>query len=392
MTTMTLKTASRLSAGSAVLLALATPAQAKDGVKAGTDGITLTAADGALELTLGGRLHLDAIAYDDGIDDFEDGDVRRARLELSGKIANIIRFRIDREFANTDGWRNLWASIEPVDGVEIKGGNFSVPFAMEDLQSSNRIALMERSLATALTPGFSVGGGVQVSQRHWTLAAGYFGDALANEDGRADERGKGFAGRATVAPVNGKGKLVHFGAAVERRSFSTSEVARFQTNPGSALAPDLIGTGGITDPDYLTNIGGEVALARGPFLVQGQYVATRLTRTLNPTFNFDGWFAQASWVVTGQRYDYSRRVGIVSGVDLKRGKGAIELAARYSELDLNDGTFARGQGNALTLGANWYLNENVRLMANYVRSKAKDVAGQPDRKADLFAARFQVNF
>lgn len=392
MTNMKSKLRIPLVAGGAVALALCSAAHARDGVKTASDGVTLTAADSAVEITLGGRLHLDALAYDQSTFRSEDANVRRARIELSGKIADIIRFRIDREFAGRDGWRNLWASIRPNGELEIKGGNFTVPFAMEDLQSSNRILLIERSLANALAPGFGLGAGVQYSRRNFTLSAGYFGDALDNEDDRADERGEGFAGRVTAAPINGKGNLAHFGAAVERRTFGSGDVTRFQTNPGSALAPTLLATGNIIDPDTLTNFGGEVALSRGPFLVQGQYVATKLTRIASPTLDFDGWYVQAGWLVTGQRYDYSRRAGIITGVDLSRGNGAVELAARYSALNLTDSGFARGQGRTITLGANWYLNENVRVMANYVRSEAKDVGGQPDREADLFAGRFQVSF
>lgn len=386
------KTISRRFAGSAIVMLLSSAAAAQDGVSASGDGLTFRAGHGAFELTLGGRVHFDAINYDDGVNEVEETDVRRSRLELSGKIADLIRFRVDREFAGTDGWRNLWASIEPLEGLEIKGGNFSIPFAMEDLQSSNRMSLMERSLVTALTPGLGVGGGVQVWRRHWTVAAGYFGDALANEDGRAEERGKGYAGRITLAPINGKNALVHFGAAVERRAFSADEVMRFQANSGSTLAPNLLATGRITRIDHLTNAGADAALARGPLLLQGQYVATTLTRIDRPTLNFDGWFAQASWLVTGGRHRYSRRTGVVTGIDLQPDSYAIELTARYSELDLNDGAFARGEGNAFTFGCNWYINQNVRVMANYSRSTAQDIPGQPERTVELFGARAQVSF
>ena len=40
---------------------------------------------------------------------------RRARIELSGRIGKIVRFRVDREFAHGGGWRNLWVGIEPVE-------------------------------------------------------------------------------------------------------------------------------------------------------------------------------------------------------------------------------------------------------------------------------------
>lgn len=385
------QSALRLLGASIAALAVASAAPAKDGGRIGSDGLTLTAANGALKLTVGGRLHVDVLAYESVIA-FDDADVRRARLEVSGQIADIVRFRVDREFAGPDGWRNLWASIEPIEGLEIKAGNFTVPFAMEDLQSSNRIPLMERSLANALAPGFGLGVAAKVSQPSWTLAAGYFGEALGNEDDRANQRGKGFAGRATIAPISRRGKLVHLGAEVERRSFAGGDIVQFQTKPGSILAPRLLTTGRIADPADLINLGGEIALTQGPFLFQGHYVATKIRRTARPTLDFDGWYAQASLVLTGQRYEYSQTAGVVSGVDVRRGGGAVELAARYGELDLSDDSSVRGVGKAITFGANWYLNKNIRFMANYVRSEAEDVRGRADRKADLFAGRFQLSF
>ncbi len=60
------------------------PAHAKDGVRFDQDGLTIEAADGNFELTLGGRLHLDAARFDLGEDEGTDADVRRARLELRG--------------------------------------------------------------------------------------------------------------------------------------------------------------------------------------------------------------------------------------------------------------------------------------------------------------------
>lgn len=382
----------RLLTGSVAIFALSPELQAKDGVRASADGVSVTAADGALKVTVGGRLHLDALAYDAGVFALEDADIRRARLEVSGNIGGIVRFRADREFARSRGWRNLWVSVRPFDNLEIKGGNFNVPFGMEDLQSSNSIPFMERSLVAALTPSYGLGAGALLSQRDWTLSAGYFDDAIADENGRTEKRGKGFTGRLTALPLRRRDRFAHVGAAVERRYFSTGDVASFRGNSGSALAPGLLATGRIRNPQNLTNVAGEMALASGSLLLQGQYVSTTLTRTNRSALHFNGWYAQASWVITGQRYVYSRRAGIVSGVNLKRGRTAVELAARYSELDLNDGNFNSGQAGALTIGVNWYLSENIRLMANYVRSDAHDMEDRADREADLLATRLQLNF
>ena len=43
-----------------------------------------------------------------------------------------------------------------------------------------------------------------------------------------------------------------------------------------------------------------------------------------------------------------------------------------------------------TLGVNWYLNPNTRVMFNYVHSEFED--GAVDDSADMFMMRFQVDW
>ena len=61
-------------------IAAASPALAEDGLSFDSDGVTLEA--GPVELTLGGRLHLDAMTYDSAGVNASDAAVRRARLEM----------------------------------------------------------------------------------------------------------------------------------------------------------------------------------------------------------------------------------------------------------------------------------------------------------------------
>lgn len=369
-------------------------AHAKDGVHADYRGLTLTS--GSLALNLGGRLQVDAARFDDpagSSDEVTKLAFRRARLELSGRLGKAVRFRIDREFAGrSKGWRNLWLSVEPRDNIVVKAGNFIVPFSAEDLQSSNTLPFAELSLVSALTPGYGLGASISASGKSWTASGGFFTNALNNAEGRSSKRGNGVVGRFTVTPVKQQHTLVHLGMGVERRTFNQDATLRFSADAGSALAPSLMSTGRISHLDHLSSLSGEAAGAFGSFLVQGTLVVTRVDRDGRPNLEFNGQNLQGSWLMTGGTYSYSSAQGVFDGPALPRGKRAVELAARISRLDLNSGPVQRGTGQAVTAGLNWYLNRNVRLMADYTASRVQF----PDTRSTIHdhvaVGRVQVAF
>ncbi|HEV8694810.1 MAG TPA: porin [Lysobacter sp.] len=84
------------------------------------------------------------------------------------------------------------------------------------------------------------------------------------------------------------------------------------------------------------------------------------------------------------------------------GWGALELVARYGELDIDDDAFplfanpasAASQADAWSVGVNWYLTQNLKLVANYTQTTfeggAANGADREDEKT-LFT-RAQISF
>jgi phosphate-selective porin OprO/OprP len=78
--------------------------------------------------------------------------------------------------------------------------------------------------------------------------------------------------------------------------------------------------------------------------------------------------------------------------------GALELALRYSYLDLNSfPTLFGGREENITLAFNWYLNNYVRFMTNYVFANNDeyadddgDLIGNDD--INIFQIRMQISF
>jgi phosphate-selective porin OprO/OprP len=97
----------------------------------------------------------------------------------------------------------------------------------------------------------------------------------------------------------------------------------------------------------------------------------------NSTLN--GAYVQASWFATGEYRAYKTKSGTFGRVspkapfDPSKGDwGAVEIAARYSFLDLNNNTIRGGEEQNFTAGVNWYLYSNLRLTLNYVYADVKD--------------------
>jgi phosphate-selective porin OprO/OprP len=91
-------------------------------------------------------------------------------------------------------------------------------------------------------------------------------------------------------------------------------------------------------------------------------------------FHSDGWFAQVSYVLTGEDASYKQVVPI-NNFDPANGRfGAFELAFRASEVNVNTRRSSRGlavdsqattNAMAYTGGLNWYFNRNFKLQFNW---------------------------
>jgi len=191
----------------------------------------------------------------------------------------------------------------------------------------------------------------------------------------------------------------------------------------------MIDTGAIAaQEDYL--LGLELCYVRGPFSVQAEYGWNFLDGaygvapsgfTLNPpivprqNYTFSGGYVQLAYTLTGESRAYDRKYGVLArnyfnegnitnawavrdeNGRLNWGWGAWELAARYSYVNLNDGTgTTRIQGGVMdgfTVGLNWYLNNNIKLQFDWVYDHRYDVpVGVIPGYTSGFGTRMQLSF
>lgn len=358
------------------------------------EALTFKSADGANTLRIGGRLHLDAAHFDDDKtrlnDDSTDAEFRRARLYAAGKLYDDWRYRFEYDFAANSDYRvkSAWVGYRGFKPVSIRAGNVLQPFSLEAMTSSNVITFMERGLPYAFSPNYRLGALVNTYGEHWSGAVGLFGGAVRG--GSVGEDGKGAAARLAVAPVKDKRRLLHFGASL---LYQDPDEARYRSRPEAHLSDErLVNTGTLRDVDNTFTWGLETAGVYGPLSLQAEYMQVSVNRDGRSDPDFNGWYVYGSWFMTGEHRRYNARKGTFKQVRPKSKYGALELAVRYSTLDLEDENITGGEEKNLTVGLNWYLNRNFRLMANYVRADADPNSGGIDETPNIYQLRAQLVF
>ncbi len=252
-------------------------------------------------------------------------------------------------------------------------GKTKEPIHLARIMPGDGVLLMERATMDTLVP--SRGTGIKLHNtalnQNLTWTVGWFSDFFASGNSTRDLH-KQFTGRVTGTPVyedDGR-KLVHLGLAY-RHAHASSNTLRFRERPEANTAPDFIDTGEFpADKSRTVNL--EFGTVHGPWSLQAEYLAMRVSspETGNPRFN--GWYLAGSWILTGESRSYSRKGGffykVAPNASLGRGSqgfGAVELTMRYSNTDLNDGGVSGGEFRRWSVGANWYATDQWRLEVNY---------------------------
>ena len=373
------------------------------------EGFRLDSADKKFKLKFGGRLMADMgwisgsdLENDLGITLHDGVEFRRARLYVAGDFYEDLAFKLQFDFAGGDAdLKDAYLKIKKVPLLgNLTLGHFKEPFSLNELTSSKYITFLERALPTVFVPSRNVG--IMASntafdeQMTWAVGAfrstNDYGMLVSNDSYNVTTR-------LTWNPLyEDKGrKVLHFGGSYSR--VNPSGGVQIRQRPEAHWTLYLTDTGIFAEPDSMNLFGAEAALVHGPFSIQGEYIANAVdSRTMGSDLYFQGWYAQASYFLTGEHRPYKKSSGTFSRVKPKKnwrqdgGWGAWEVAARYSYLDLDESGLpvtARELQN-VTVGLNWYLNPNVRLMCNYIRSMVD--GSDTNEDADIVALRVQVDF
>ncbi len=362
-------------------------------------------------LNVGGRLQADAAVHRAGNDiNFGDGShIRRLFLDVRGTITSDWSYRYQYDFARpggsdsgSRGVRDAWIQYNGFGPHRITVGNFKAPLGLEHLQSGLATTFIERGVTDLFSPDRRLGVGYSTSGDNWSTALGLFGERAEGNVAAEGDEGWDVNGRFTLAPLNESERVVHLGVAgrLHTPRDSTNEL-RFSSRPETNVtAVRVVDTGVIADVDRFHSLGLEAGAVLGPFSVQGEYIGTRLNRVGSlPGALLNAWYTYASYTLTGEPRTYRVGTGVFDRPRIANplnagGVGAWEIAVRHSRADLTDADITGGQFSNLTLGLNWYPQNNLRFSANYTHVLDVDRPSSiyHDLKLDTLTVRAQIDF
>lgn len=353
---------------------------------------------------------------EEGFQPVDAAEVRRSRAGIEGSFLRDYEYQLEFELDNFDSFlRDAYVNYRRFRGLQVQGGQFKIPFGLDQLTSPMNLEFIYRSrVGHVLSPGRSAGvmlhGRVLEDAVAWQAGA-FSGDGeMSYTRDRETTSGRSVAGRLVFRPsivlaLPNLLKSLDIGAAATRSA-----------TDGVSLS--LRGRTGIDDTffDHIpingnrTRTGLEASWTPGTFGFQAEAVEVREQRLGQSIYGGDlpdllsrGWYAQAVWVATGDNKTPGRlrvRRPLFQG-----GWGALEFAGRREYIgfrsDTTEGIRSRSprainlQASGLTgwtAGVNWYPNEHTKLQFNFINNRITPNTGASavPYRTRVYVVSFQV--
>lgn len=364
---------------------------------------------------------------------------RRVRPTFEGTFGKLVGFRITPEFAGagdaeTASLVDAYVDLKFSPAATVRAGKVKGPVSLERLQSGGAITFIERGFPSELAPNRDLGAQLQGdllgSKLNYVVGL-YNGtpdgrNANLNADNRFEVgarlfaepfrdsanalSGLGFGVAATSgskfqvvtadagASVRSQGRADHINNYAAQanpllpryRTPGQNQLFSYRGAEGSTATATVTRTGVYAAGDHL-RVSPQAYYYLNSFGLLGEYITSEQEVGLNGVsqeFEHKAWQVTASYVLTGENASY-RAVQKVENPYTPGGDGwgALELAARYGVLDIDDDVFApvaasgtftattfadpgasASEATSWTVGANWYLTNAAKLSLNYTNT------------------------
>jgi len=430
----------------------------------------LATADGRFTANIRAIVMFDAAKYDQkgGLPsavtnrDLNDGtNFRRARFGIDGKLYKDFDYALIYEFGGSGAEdaghiQEAWVQYTYFKPWRIKLGAFEPNIGLAAAVSTGQMPLLERPAPAEVARNVAAGdsrSAIQVTGNglwgegdsgiatRWFASAAFTGNTVGTINSSntvntatpatvvvgtlqpSDEQ-TAIIGRFAIAPFSSTDWQAHFGVnaqyVMQPNNLTVGTTYGVQLRDRPELRVDgtrLVDTGAI-DSRHATVLGAEAGITVQNLLLESEYFQYSLDRrntgVAQPSDpDFSGFYVQGVWVLTGEPRAYNPAEGRFDApkpnynFNPAAGTwGTWEVAARYSDLDLNYhdpglgkaslvDTIRGGEQKITTLGVNWYLNPDIRFMLDYLHvdvSRFNATGVQVGQSYNAIALRSQFTF
>ncbi len=400
-------------------------------VKAGDEGFSLSSPNHDYNIGFGGIIQGDGRFFTSG----RDKDVsstfflNRVRPIITGSLAKYYNFNITPDFGQGKVvLQDAYLNITYFDFASLRTGKYKAPLDLERLQSDRDLEFSERSLIQNLVPnrdtGFDLHGRLLDGRVFYDAALmnGVPNNTASDTNDIDNNDGKDFVGRIFTTPFklseNQWLKGLGFGFAGsygDERGSTTSTYKTYGASTWFSYTKGVTASGlrARLEPQayyYWRSFGLMAEYAQdehslNQFLTVGKAPHIKQTNDTD-TFRDDGYFAQASYLLTGEDASYGW-IKPIHPFDPRNGWwGGWELAARISnlaadfrqfKLDFADPAVSAKTATEYALGVNWYLTSNIKWQFDYANTffdgGAGTTAAPKDRPNEsVFESQLQIAF
>lgn len=396
-------------------------------VVASDRGFSITSTDKAYQVRVRGLVNADSRFYldDDQLSLQDRFLIRRARPLIDASFGNVADFRIMPDFGGGSAvLQDAYGDFRPFPWLKLRLGKFKSPVGLERLQSASAIVFVERALPTALAPNRDVGAmlwgdvGAGVFQYYLAVLNGVTDGASGDVD---TNHAKDLAARLFFQPwkgdpysfLNGLGFGVSGTIGNQRGTpgAATNGLPRYSSAGQQAFFsynPDVIAR------KRRARLSPQLYFYWDRFGLLSEYILSEHTVELRGAqkklVNF-AWQVALSCMITGDKNSHEGPI-VKANFDPTKGTwGALELAARYNELAVDDETFtadatttyansttAARRARGFAVGLIWTWSKNLAWEVNFEQTRFEGGGGGTaaaplDRKTEnVIFTRGQVSF
>jgi phosphate-selective porin OprO and OprP len=370
-------------------------------------GFTFTSPDEKFQATIGGRMQFRYTFTNNGgtAQDVSKWEAKRTRIWFKGyAYTKDLTYQIEIDptaLASTSNYKGLvdaWMNYKLMDEVQLKVGQYKVPWGRQELISDSALELVDRSIAedkmkVDYDTGAMLNGKIAKGLAYYYL--GWFGGAGQTQSQSTNNNM--FAARAVVNPLgdfsnyegdlaNSEKPLLSIGANYFRQTIqgnsiapSTSGFALNTKAPYSTgwIAPGLKDAGGLlaSTPNAKYDVdsyGADMAFKWMGLSLQGEYMlgqAECQAFSANNLVRAQGFYAQAGYMII---------------------PGKLEAAVRYSYLDPNRDAANDTQTEQIGGLSYYFSKHNLKVQGDIANIHQQKGPGHPS--VDNMEYRMQAQF